>query len=80
MDKTNKEAALGNVENPSTLSLQPAVTEEQSKYHDLVFEISPQWHLTKTTVNPFLVSARGVIPNMLNHILNTIHLLPRLLS
>jgi hypothetical protein len=80
MDKTNKEAALVNIENPSALNIRTTITEEQRKYRDLVFEISPQWKQTKIIVNPFLLSATGVIPNMLNNILNTIHLLPRLLS
>jgi hypothetical protein len=38
-----------------------------------------QWQLKNIIVIPFVLSATGVIPNMLNQNLNTLHLPPRLL-
>jgi hypothetical protein len=74
------EAALVNIENPSTLNLQTTITEEQCKYHDLVFKIIQQWQLKNIIVIPFVLSATGGIHNLLNQNLSTLHLPPRLLS
>jgi hypothetical protein len=67
------EAALVNIENPSTLDLQTTITEDQRKYHDLAFKIIQQWQLKNVIVIPLVFAATGVIPNVLNQILSTFH-------
>ena len=74
------EAALVNIENPLTLNLQSTVTTEQRKYHNLVFKIIQQWQRKYIIVIPYVLSATGVVPNMLNPNVSTLYLTPRLLS
>jgi len=79
IDRTNQEAAFHDIAVPLTHSLQGTITQKQYKYQDLSFQVKQHWQLNKIFVIQLVLSATGVIPNMLNQSLTTLNLLPCLL-
>jgi len=53
------------------------ITEKQSKYQDVAFEIEQHWQVNNTTAIPSVLSAARIIPDILKQSLGTLNLPPR---
>jgi len=57
---------------PLTHNLQATIPNKEHKYQELAFDIRQQWQMNKTVI-ALVLSATGVIPNMLNQSLANIN-------
>jgi hypothetical protein len=80
VDKTNKQAEFIDIAIPLTQIYKKQLQKKKHKYQDLAFEIKQQWQVNEIIVIPHVLSAMGVISNMLNPTLTALNLPPRLLS